>query len=128
MSRTGTRVLFKQCGICNKPFETSSIGYHRILHDDTGYHTVYYCSTKCKQASYIRDIYGNSMKKHIEYDKERCNSEEYKIKRKMWNKLYYERNKEKEKARQKKYRQEHYTECLEAVRYNRKKNKILKAN
>lgn len=108
------RTLFKTCGTCGKSFTTSVLTpFARVIVENGRQITTYFCSEKCKAASYKRvGWYFQKERDRLEY----------------W-KIYYVEHKERilEKAK-KRYREN--PKNKEQIRadneYNRKKKKLLR--
>lgn len=114
--------LFRECAICGKSIvTTAATPWMRMVtttEDGKRRQMVqYYCSGKCKAASYVHRFDGKAAERKAEKDRQRDTTEK--------NRRYYEAHREQEKARQK----ARYWANIEAsrlvVQYNHQKRRAM---
>ena len=112
--------LYRSCGVCGKSFTTTAASpWMRQMVVDGKQKTTYFCSRSCFYASYKHKgfVDGKAEQRRTEREAKRDISTK--------NRLYYERHREKEKARAKARYWADPEAVREANRYQRKKKKLL---
>ena len=83
--------LYRTCATCGRSIvTTAATPFVRLVQEGGHAKTCYYCSEKCKQASYKHLFDGHAADRKRERDAARSTEK---------NRLYYERHREQEKAR-----------------------------
>lgn len=114
--------LFRECAICGKSIvTTASTPWMRMVtttEDGKRRQRVqYYCSSKCKTASYVHLFDGKAAERKAEKDRQRDTTEK--------NRRYYETHREQEKARQKARYWANIEASRLAVQYNHQKRRAM---
>ena len=126
---TNRLTLYRNCGTCGKSIKTSadSPWVRSIVQPDKRQVTTYYCSSPCFQASYkhIGWYDGKADERRRERDRKRTERRIASGELKERNRLYYEQNREKEKARAKARYWSDPEAAKAANEYQRKKRKAM---
>lgn len=114
--------LFRECAICGKSIvTTAATPWMRMVtttKDGKRQQRVqYYCSSKCKAASYVHRFDGKAAERKAEKDRQRDIAKK--------NRRYYEAHREQEKARQKARYRANIEASRLTVRFNHEKRRVL---